>query len=102
MKNSKKLIVLINLPLSSTYSYQNKGSFYPSTAIILIGSLLKKAGNEVKIIDGCYHENYLEILCNYLVDNKERLIFIGLSVMTPQVPVALKVSKEIKSSGTAS
>lgn len=87
-------IILLNFPPSIDYSYINKGTIYPSTAVMLIGTLLKNNGFDVHIIDGAYNEDYLEVLNNYIKENG--IIYIGMSVMTTQVPFALEASKIIK------
>lgn len=94
MRDNK--IILLNFPPALDYSYSNKGGIYPSTAILLIGTLLKKNGYDVTIIDCAYEEKYLEILKDHV--SKSNVLFVGMSVMTTQVPFALEASKVIKRS----
>jgi len=96
MKHSKDTVILINFLPSSDSSYSNKGAIYPAIAILLIASTLKKNGFNVKIIDGAYYKNYIEILKNYINKHREKTLFVGMSVMTTQVPFAIKASKVVK------
>ena len=89
-------VILLNFPLEKNQSYKNKGSVYPSISVLLIGSLLKKNWYDVKIIDGLYCENYLELLINYIKEHEQDILYVGMSVMTTQVPFALNTSKKIK------
>ena len=91
----KGLIILLNLPPSVDYSYVTRGSIFPGTAILLIGTLLKKNGYDVKIIDGAYFDNYLEILKECLSEYSN-ILYVGMSVMITQIPLALEASKLIK------
>jgi len=87
-------IILYNSPPSLESSRSNKGAVYPSAGIILIGTLLKKNGYDVEVIDGGYHENSLEILKDSL--NEGHVLYVGMGVMTPQIPIALDISRFIK------
>lgn len=89
----KNTILLLNFLPATDDSYQKKGSIYPSTASMLIGTVLKNKGYSVKIIDGAYHENYLELLKDSLNDD---VIYVGMTVMTTQIPFALEAAKVIK------
>ena len=95
-KHNKRTVVLVNLPPSIDYSYATPGGIFPSIPILLIGSVLKKHGFDVKIIEGNYYENYGELLTQYIIENTANILFIGMSVMTPQVPFALNISQKIK------
>lgn len=87
-------IVLLNFPPATDFSYANKGIIYPNNAIMLLGTLLKNNGYEVKIIDGAYNKDYLEVLKNYV--KEEKVLYVGMAVMTTQVPFALEAAKVIK------
>ena len=89
-------IILLNLPPALDYSYSNKGGIYPSNAILLIGTLLSKNGYAVTIIDCAYEEEYLEILKDNV--STSNILYVGMSVMTTQIPFALEASKVIKNS----
>ncbi|MBF0300711.1 MAG: B12-binding domain-containing radical SAM protein [Oligoflexia bacterium] len=95
MDHIKNLVVLVNLPLCN-YSYKDKGNVYPATAILLIGSYLKKNGFEVIIVDGTYDEQYESNLLNLLEKRSKDIVYIGLSVMVVQIPFALDLMKSIK------
>ena len=96
MKRSGNTIVLLNFLPSTDSSYAGRGSVYPSIGIMLIGSTLKKYEFNVKIIDGGYDFNYLNKLKDMLIEDGRDIVFVGMSVMTTQVPFALTVSKNIK------
>ena len=100
MKYSRNTVILLNFLPSIMSSYINKGSIYPAIAVMLIGSNLKKHGFHVKIIDGAYYESYLDILRGYVIKHTEEIIYVGMSVMTTQVPLALRASKEVKKNHT--
>ncbi len=65
---------------------------YP-LGILTIGTLLKEQGYQVKLIDFLIESNPLDILKKEL---DEDVLCAGLSVMTPQIPHALKISQLIK------
>jgi len=92
-----KKIILVNLPPTLYYNYNKKGGIYPSSAIILIGTLLKKNGYSVEIIDCAFEEEYLHLLKKSLRSTQE-VLFVGISVMTSQIPMALEASVLIKKS----
>jgi len=87
-------IILLNFPPALDFSYAEKGVIYPSTAVMLLGTLLKKNGYDVSIIDCAYEEDYLNIIDNYI--NKLEILYVGMGVMTTQIPFALEASKTIK------
>lgn len=90
-KNGK--ILLVNLKPSYDYDYSYKGNVYPSTAILILGTVLKRNGYDIAFIDQAYDENYLELVKKELTDD---LIYVGFSVMTANISEALSISKEIK------
>lgn len=94
MESHDDKIILLNFPPALDFSYADKGAIYPSTAIMLLGTLLKKNGYDVKLIDCAYEEDYLDILMDYI--NKSAILYVGMSVMTTQIPFALEASKTIK------
>lgn len=96
IKHSKDTVILLNFLPSFDSSYSNKGAIYPAIAILLIASTLKKHGFNVKIIDGAYYENYIEMLEGYINRCREKILFVGMSVMTTQVPLAIKTSRAVK------
>lgn len=90
---NNKIIFLNFLPgIDSTYLI--KGGVYPCTASMLLGTYLKQNGFDVTIIDGAYHENYLDMLRRSLSND---VLYVGMTVMTTQIPFALEASKLIKS-----
>ena len=93
---TKDQIILINLPPASGYSYANRGAIYPSTGTMLLGTMLKQHGYDVQLIDAAYHEDYLNKLQNSITLSKDRIIYVGMTVMTTQIPFALASSKIVK------
>lgn len=89
----QKNVILINLPPAQDYNYDSSGTVYPSTAILIIGTILKNQGLKVIIVDGTIIPDFREKTLGYIDDNT---IFIGFSVMTSQVPMALDMSESIK------
>lgn len=90
-------VLLLNFLPALDSSYAHKGSIYPSTASLLLGTVLKKAGYKVKIIDGAYHPDYVDIVKHSLDDD---VIYVGMTVMTTQIPFALDASKAVKEIST--
>lgn len=92
----KKTVVLINFPPALDFSYVNRGMLYPSTALMLIGTVLKRNGYDPRIIDGAYHEDYRKRLIDILSNETINILYIGMSVMVTQIPFALEASKIAK------
>jgi len=65
---------------------------YP-LGILTIGTLLEKQGYQVKLIDFLVEDNPLDILKKELDDN---VLCVGISVMTPQISNALKISQMVR------
>ncbi len=65
---------------------------YP-LGLLAMGTLLEKEGYQVKLIDFLVKDNPLETLKRELDDD---VLCVGLSVMTPQIPHALEISKMIR------
>jgi len=97
MSAAHRHILLVNLQPSEGASYRHRGGSYPATGLLLIGTVLKAAGYSVTVIDGAYDSNYLEALDKTVRRNPTQLLFCGFSVMTTQVPMALRASKVVKS-----
>ena len=68
---------------------------FPFAAIMLFAKILKNSGYDVKIIDGNLFDidGWIEAIVNEVNDDT---VCIGFSVMTNQVPLVHKVTKEIK------
>lgn len=90
----ERKILLLNFHPDLDSTYTSKGAVYPTTAILLLGTTLKKNGYDVSVIDGAYHEDYLQILENSI--KYENILFVGMSVMTTQISYALEASKIVK------
>ncbi len=90
---SSKNIILINLPPGGTKWNIPRNTVWPSTAILLIATLLKREGYAVKIVDINLCEDYIDIIKKYLTDDT---LYVGLSVMVSQLYWGLMVTKEVK------
>ena len=89
-------VILINFLPSINSTYARRGSVYPSNALLLIGTILKHRGFEVRIMDGGYYPDYMTLLTDYIDQHRNEILYIGMSVMTTQVPLALKTSRTLK------
>ena len=88
----QNLILLINPPFEEK---QKPGEGQRvSVGIVLVGTLLKKAGYEVKLLDGALDPDYYDKYIETLKSRKPKLI--GFSVMTSQVSLAYEMSKKAK------
>ncbi len=65
---------------------------YP-LGLLAIGTILKNKGYQVKIIDFLVEESPNELFKREL---SPEILAVGLSVMTPQIPGALKISRAVK------
>jgi len=90
----KNKIILVN-PAIHFQAVLTHG-MYPNTAIMVLATILNRAGFQVKIIDGRYQtaNSAIEAILNEVDDS---LLFVGFSVMTIQLPWAYYVSQAIKS-----
>ena len=93
-RNSEKIIdvLLVTVPFDS--SATPGASKYLSMGYLLLGTILKKAGYNVKILTGPNDPKYEYKLEKIIADQTP--LFIGFSVMTPQVNKAYELSKKIK------
>lgn len=87
-----KKIVMVNLPPAESHSYSTSRA-YPATGILIVGTVLKASGFDVKVIDGALFEDYA---ARTLAAISGETVMVGFSVMTSQVPMALKLSGLIK------
>ncbi len=92
MENNR--ILLINPKPGIDWVYQKDNPIVgPPLGLLLVGSSLKSLGYDVKIIDGAVEKNYDALIKEELAN---RPLFVGLSVMTPQVHSAIFISDFIK------
>lgn len=94
MKNNRKRIILINPSLS--YEHKKLEDFvFPITGLLLIGTVLQKAGWDVLLLDGNHYD-----IGDFKAELKKhidsRVLYIGFSVMTCQVPWSYEICKHIK------
>ena len=87
-------VILLNFPFGPE-CVSHAGRVYPSTAVLLIGTILKNNGYNVEIIDGGLYPNYTHHLENSL--EKEKPLFVALSFMTTQVTHAVRSARIVKS-----
>lgn len=86
-------ILLINPPYKKKYDPEARGETLSPLGILSIGSLLKKEGVDIRLIDATY-EDYEKIIHNEVKNSP--INFIGLSVMTSQIPQAIEIAKFIR------
>ncbi|MBI5195861.1 MAG: B12-binding domain-containing radical SAM protein [Nitrospirae bacterium] len=91
MKKNK--IILVN-PGTHFQEIMSYGA-YPNTAIMVLATILHNAGFQVIVVDGRY-QRIDEAVNSILKEIDERVIFVGFSVMTVQLPWAYHVSQAIK------
>lgn len=88
-----KEVLLVNLPPANDYRYENAGSIYPATGVMVIASVLRKNGVAVSLVDGTldcdYDKKVLERISN-------KTAFVGFSIMSSQIVMAYKLAKKIK------
>lgn len=87
-------VLLVAVPFDSTATPGS--SKFLSLGYLLLGTILKKAGYKVKVLTGPNDANY-ESKLNKIIAEQTPL-FIGFSVMTPQVAKSFELSKRIKKS----
>jgi radical SAM superfamily enzyme YgiQ (UPF0313 family) len=95
MKTDKNKIILINSSLS--YNHEAVANHvFPTTAVMLLATVLDKAGWNVQILDGNLSdiEDLKKTVQEQLTDDT---LYVGFSVMTCQIPWAYEVSQHIKS-----
>lgn len=90
----KNKIILVNPALHFQKPIDH--GMYPNTGIMVLATILNRAGFKVKIIDGRYQKANDSI--NSILDEiDDSLLFVGFSVMTVQLPWAYYVTKAVKS-----
>lgn len=89
-----KTIYFLNIPEGASYNVKQLRKNYPAFGIMLLASILNKVGYRARIVD---FTNLKDDIENVLFEiKKDAPLFIGLSVMTPQIPEALCISKYLK------
>jgi len=89
----KNKIILVNPALH--FQKPLGHGMYPNTAIMVLATILNRAGFKVKIIDGRY-QKIKDAVKAILDEIDESLVFVGFSVMTVQLPWAYYVSQAVK------
>lgn len=79
--------ILLVRPIN-VYHYNN----YPPLGLISIGSVLKRAGYEVTIVDCAFEREPLRVIQRELKD----VLFVGVSLLTSEVPHAYEVLSFIR------
>lgn len=85
-------VLLVAVPFDSTAT--PGASKYLSTGYVLLGTILKEAGYNVKILTGPNDPDYESKLEKLI--GEQQPVFIGFSVMTPQVNKSYELSQRIK------
>ncbi len=67
-------------------------NIYPPLNLIILGSALQTKGYDVSIITCPTIENYLDVV----MQECENALFAGISILTPEVPDAIRTAKRIK------
>ncbi|MCD4655531.1 B12-binding domain-containing radical SAM protein [bacterium] len=86
-----KTIILINPHYHRNWQYGIDAYSFP-IGLLYLGTVLKNAGFNPVILDACVDENYLERIVKLLPDT----LYVGISVMTPQVPHGLEIARYIR------
>ncbi|MFC1937094.1 B12-binding domain-containing radical SAM protein [Chloroflexota bacterium] len=94
-RNKKDKIILINSSLSYTDEVLENRVF-PTTAIMLLATVLREAGWRISLLDGNLHniKHFKKELNKHLTKD---VLYIGMSVMTCQVPWSYQIAEFIKS-----
>jgi len=95
MMDQNRKILLINASLSPKHKRLSDRVF-PHTALMLLATVLDKAGWNVRILDGNLHDlaSFKQVVYDELTGDT---LYIGFSVMTNQIPWAYDVTEYIKS-----
>ncbi|NQS88792.1 cobalamin B12-binding domain-containing protein [Patescibacteria group bacterium] len=91
--SSVKEIILVNFPPGNDHNYENAGCIYPSTGIMLIGTILKNNGFSVHLVDGALDRDYEQKVLEKISDKTS---FVGISAMTSQIVRAYRLANKIK------
>ncbi|RLG44907.1 MAG: hypothetical protein DRN81_03325 [Thermoproteota archaeon] len=88
--------VLLVYPLTRRDYWDSPERYYfpMPLGILHLGSVLEAEGYEVRLVDCTVQRNFEEIIRKEVED--EGLSFVGLSVMTVQIPSALDISRMVK------
>jgi radical SAM superfamily enzyme YgiQ (UPF0313 family) len=95
VKNRKNRIILINSSLSDTHKALDT-KIFPTTAIMLLATVLHKAGWKVCLLDGNLYniKDFKKELKKHLTDD---VLYVGMSIMTCQISWAYQIAEFIKS-----
>jgi len=91
--NTNKKIILVNLPQGNDYRHEDAGKSYPAPGIMVIGTILKKKGYDVSLIDGALYRDYEEKVLEKVSGDTA---FIGFSAMTSQIVMAHDLAERVK------
>ena len=90
-KSQRNKILLINPQYHRNWQFGVDSFSFP-IGLMYLGTVLEKAGFQAIIIDTCVQADYRKIIA----DNLPEAVFAGFSVITPQVPHALEMAREIR------
>lgn len=69
---------------------------FPFLGILRVAAAWEKQGIKIDVLDLCGIENYLDVISDYMRENADQLIFVGLTATTPQLPNACIISEYIR------
>lgn len=92
IRQSNKILLINTLPRLDYWKVQTEPQLGMPLGLLSIGTLLKQAYYDVKIIDPLVNKDYIKAIA----DNLDGCIFVGLSVMTAGIGSALQISELIK------
>lgn len=93
LRERKGLSVILVNPPYHEHHRPGDGAFI-SVSIALLGTVLNDAGYDVRLIEGGRDPQYMRKLREAL--RNDNLVFIGFSVMTSQVSLALDMTRQAK------
>jgi radical SAM superfamily enzyme YgiQ (UPF0313 family) len=88
---NKRTILLINPHHHRNWKYKESIYSFP-IGLLYLGTFLRQAGYKPKLIDTCVDPKYLDAIRAELNDT----LYVGLSVMTPQISHAYEIAETIR------
>ncbi len=92
--NDAPSVYFLNIAEGKSYNVKQTRRNYPAFGLMLLSAILSEAGFRVAIRDVLRFEQDMPRVLRQI--KREQPVFVGLSVMTPQIPEALRVSRAVK------